>query len=156
MMTRWSDWGFDPGFGELDRTLAEFDLLRREMNRLFDGGLGHERGRARGSSWPRVSVHDQGGSLLLRAELPGVSDKDLAITLDQGIVTLKGERRASVPEGYSVHRQERADVTFARSFSLPCKIDRERAKADLKDGVLTLELPKAAEEQPRRIAVKAS
>jgi HSP20 family protein len=120
MLTRWNDWAF----GDLDRTLTEFDVLRREMNRLFDtrspAGL-----RTHTSSYPRVSLFDRGSELVVRAELPGVSEQDVDVTVDRGLLTLKGARDVEVPDGYSVHRQERGSMQFARSFTLPCQVDAE-------------------------------
>lgn len=152
-------------FNDIDRTFAAVDRLRRRMDRLFE-----EQEQARGylraplfeeaeRTWngdraPRLTVTDTGPALVLRAELPGFGDKDVQISLHQDVVTLAGERRATVPEGYVVHRQERAAFKFARSFSLPMKIDPEKSVATLKDGLLTLTLTKAPEAQPRQIAVK--
>ena len=150
MLTRW----YDYGFGDVERRLAEFDVLRRELNRLFEGGRAPRRTmRAGAGSWPRIGLFDRGEALLLRAEVPGVANDDLEINLDQGVLSLKGERKAEVPEGYSVHRQERGSLSFSRSFSLPCQVDAEKAKATLTDGVLTLSLPKMPEAKPRQIAV---
>lgn len=146
MLTRWSDWGF----GDVDRTMAEFDTLRREMNRLFDGRTSRA---ARSGGYPSIGLFDRGSELVVRAEVPGLSNDDLDLTVDQGMLTLRGERKVDVPEGYSVHRQERGSIKFARSFSLPCKVDAEKTTANLKHGVLTLVLPKAPEDQPRQIAV---
>jgi HSP20 family protein len=140
---------------DLERRLAEFDALRREMNRYFDAEPRRRGGFAATATWPRIGLYDRGNDLLVRAELPGVADEDLEINLDQGVLTLKGERKLEVPEGYSVHRQERRNVSFSRSFSLPCKVDPEKTEAHLKSGVLNLVLPKAAEDQPRKITVSA-
>lgn len=150
MLTRWNDWGFR----DMERTLAEFDALRREMNRVFDQD-GNGRQRRIASGVPRMSLHDQGSELVLRAELPGVAQKDVDVSIDQHLLTLRGERTVHPPEGYSVHRQERGSMRFARSFTLPCRVDAEKANATLERGVLTLVLPKAPEDQPRQIAVKA-
>jgi HSP20 family protein len=140
---------------QFERTLADFDSVRREMNRLFDGNYRQSRA-ARSVGWPRIALFDQGANLVVRAELPGLNEKDVNLSIDQGVLTLRGERSAPPPEGYSVHRQERAHYRFARSFTLPCKVDVEKTKAALENGVLTVTLPKAPEEQPRQIAVRAS
>jgi HSP20 family protein len=151
MLTRWNDWGAR----DLDRTLSEFDALRREMNRIFEGDARSV--RAGGvASWPRMTLTDRGGELVLRAELPGMRESDLEITLDQGVLTLKGERKVEAPEGYSAHRQERAAFSFARSITLNARIDPEKAQATIDHGVLTMVLPKQPEDQPRQIKVRAS
>lgn len=146
MLIRWNDWGL----GNVDRSLAEFDALRREMNRVFDGASPRARTAIGG---PRVGLFDRGSELVVRAELPGVAHSDLDITLDPSLLTLRGERTLDVPEGYAVHRRERAAMKFARSFTLPCRVDAEKAAAKLQHGVLTLVLPKVPEAQPRQIAV---
>ena len=82
-----------------------------------------------------------------------MTEKELQISLNQDVLTLSGERKPDAVEGYTVHRKERPSVRFSRSFSLPCKVDPEKTSAVLKNGVLTLALNKAAEAQPRQIAV---
>jgi len=108
------------------------------------------------SAWPHVSLYDAGAELRLRAEVPGLSEKDLDVTVEQSSLSIRGERKADAPEGYSVHRQERGAFSFARRFALPCRIDAEKTTAHLKDGVLEMTLPKVAEEQPRQIRVRAA
>ena len=153
MLTRWSNLS-DFGLG-FDQSLAAFEQLRREMERVFGE---YERGGAhRGvTAWPRVQLHDTGTALVVSAELPGVKDNDLELTVNEDTLTLKGERKDTAPEGYSVHRKERGALRFSRSFQLPVKIDSSKAEAKLVNGILTLTLPKAAEAQPKRITVKAS
>ncbi|MBW2526799.1 MAG: Hsp20/alpha crystallin family protein [Deltaproteobacteria bacterium] len=151
MLTRWNDWGaFDWA-----RSLAEFEQLRRELNRAAGEGAPDRSRLQSPTAFPRVGLFDTKEQLVLRAELPGVAEDDLDITVDEGTLAIRGTRKVTIPEGYSVHRQERAETTFARSFALPCKVDSDKAQAELKYGVLTLTLPKAPEVQPRQIAVKA-
>lgn len=145
MLTRWTD---------LDRTFAALDDFRRRMDRLwdeFDGGYGI----AAPVSWPRANLYDTGESLTLLVELPGLTENGIKLTLNQDVLTLSGERPRHAPEGYAVHRQERPALRFARSFQLPCKVNPERASATTKNGLLTIELPKAPESQPRSITVRA-
>jgi HSP20 family protein len=110
----------------------------------------------RGAGWPLVSLHDEGEALALYAEVPGLSEKDIDLNLNQNVLSISGERKVEAPEGYSVHRRERGSVRFSRSFSLPCPIDPEKASATVKDGILTVRLEKAPEARPRQITVKAS
>ena len=160
MMTRISD---------VDRTFAAMDELRRKMERVFDDYDGRAgQGSARAffepfdfgfqqrtvATWPRLSVYDTGSALVLHAEVPGLKDSDIKIEVAQNVLSLSGERKADAPEGYAVHRRERAPVKFARSLSLPCKVDVEKATATVVDGMLTLTLPKSPEAQPRQITVK--
>jgi len=146
MLTRWTDLG-----GTM------LDEFQRRMNRLFEElDYGRWAGtRFIGVSWPQANLYDNGKELMLRAEVPGLSEKDLQINANQEMLTISGERKVEVPEGYSVHRQERGEVRFSRSFTFPCKVDLEKTTAAVKHGVLTVTLPKAAESQPRQITVKA-
>jgi HSP20 family protein len=147
-------------FDDLDRTFATMDHLRRRMDRLFDDfEPAPPRGRSVERMWsgrfPRLSFADAGASLVLEADLPGLTEKDVRLEVHQEVLTIRGERRQDAPQGWFVHRQERAPVKFSRSFTLPCKVDPEKSTATLKNGVLTLTLTKAAEAQPRQIAVNA-
>lgn len=141
---------FNYYLGDFDRTLSLLDEFRRRMDRVFDDV---DTGR---TTWPRANLYDTGAALRLEMELPGVVDKDVQLTLNQEVLTLQGKRKADPPEGYSVHRRERAPLEFSRSFALPCKVDPEKVTATLRDGVLTVELQKVPEAQPRQITVKAN
>ena len=150
MLTRWSN---------LDRTFAALDDFRRRMDRLFydfDQATGEDRWLTGGSTWPRMGVHDDGNRLLVYAEVPGLSDKDLQLSLNRNVLTVSGERSVEIPEGYAAHRRERGAYRFSRSFSLPCAVDPEKTTATAKDGVLTVALEKAPEAKPRQITVQAS
>ena len=150
--------GEDDGEGlrESLRDLSrQFEELRREMDRVFyEGDRG---GFALGREvWPTATVTDAGNAWVLRAELPGLSDKDVELTVNADSVTVRAERKLDTPQGYTVHRRERAGFRVARTFSLPHKIDPEKVDAELKNGVLTVKLSKAPEAQPRQIQVKSS
>jgi len=154
MLRRTNHWKEMPGLGLRDLS-RQFDELRREMDRVFFEG---ERGGfALGREiWPTATVTDNGGSWMLRAELPGLTEKDLELTVNADSVTVRAERKVEAPQGYTVHRRERAGFRLARTFSLPTKIDPEKVEASLKHGVLTVTLSKAPEAQPRQIQVKVS
>jgi len=152
-------------FSDLDRQFnawTAMDHLRRRMDRLFEeyepssarAALSSEAERLWARRFPRVTVTDERASLVLKAELPGLGEQDVQLSIHQDVLTLSGERKVDAPEGYYVHRQERTPVKFARSFTLPCKVDPETSTATLKDGVLTVTLNKTPEAQPRQIAVK--
>jgi HSP20 family protein len=153
MITRFSDFNDWPSFGFADfsRPQSPHAHLRRELDRLFGDA---ERNAAPSSS--RVAFEDDGSNFVLRADVPGLSENDVQISVAGSTVTLRGERKIDVPEGHSVHRRERAEVRFAKSFQLPARVDAEKVTATLKHGVLTLTLPKAAEAQSRQISVKAA
>lgn len=155
MLTRWND-PF-PVLGSLDDALSMFDQLRRQVDRVSDS---FARGTPRGafglqSQWPRLSLRDTGAALELSADVPGLTDKDIELTLTRDVLSIKGERAVNAPEGYTVHRQERPSVKFTRGISLPCIVDPEKTSATVRDGVLTVTMEKAKEAKPRQIAVKA-
>lgn len=152
MPTRFSDFNDWPSFGFADFGRAyPHSQLRRELDRLFGE---FERSATRDAS--TLSFEDDGSNFVLRAEVPGLTENDFQINLAGSTLTLKGERKLEAPEGYTVHRRERSAFHFARSLELPARVDGEKVTATLKNGVLTLMLPKAAEAQPRQITVKAA
>jgi len=153
-LSRYGDFTDWPGrrFGGLAGSFGALEELRREMDRLFNQPGVFESPAA----YPRVSVEDQGAAFVARAEVPGLSEKDVELTVTGSTLTLKGERKLSPPAGYSAHRSERSSFQFARSFELPSKIVHDKVEAKLEHGVLTVTLPKAPEAQPKQITVKAS
>lgn len=152
-LTRWNN---DFGWGDTDRTLLALDELRRRMGRMFDETM---EGRASGISglgtWPPVNLYDNGSEMVLMAEIPGVDEKDLDLQINQDVLTISGQRKTEIPEGYSAHRRERGAMRFSRSFTLPFKVDPEACGAILKNGVLSVKFGKAPEAKPRQISVKA-
>lgn len=146
MMTYWMD---------LSDPYRAFDTMRRRMDQVFreyDEGAG---GRARTLAYPRADLRDTKDGFVLTAEVPGLTDKDINISATGDSLTIQGERKAAAPEGYAVHRQERGQLRFARSFAMPARIDVEKVTATVKHGVLTVTLPKHPESQPKSITVKA-
>jgi HSP20 family protein len=141
-------------WNDFERTFAAMDELRRTVEQAWRDEESAPYQRATG--WPRVSLWDEGSNLVLKADLPGLTDKEVQLQLTQDVLTVTGERRADAPEGYSVHRQERLPARFSRSFQLPVKVDGAGITASLKDGVLTVTMPKAPESQPRQITVKSA
>jgi HSP20 family protein len=145
--------------GDDDRTFSMLEELRRRMDRMWQDWDTDEPGLATQLSsaqvWPRVNVYDTGNALVLKADVPGVSEKDIQISINQGALSISGERKTDAPQGYAVHRQERGALNFARAFSLPVPVDADKTTATIKDGVLTVTLAKAAEAQPRKIGVVA-
>jgi HSP20 family protein len=145
------------------RTLAErdpFAVLRREMNALFDGFFSNVGAPARGfhSFNPRVDVTEDDKEIRITAELPGVEEKDVEVSLTRDAITLKGDKRSEKEDkGEERYRLERSYGSFRRSFSLPCEVDSDKASASFKKGVLTVTLPKSAQAaKSKKIAVKAS
>ena len=132
------------------RELASMEVDR--LNRMFSDFYG---GFDR--AWvPAVDVYETNDhEFVLKAELPEMKREDIAITFDNGTLTLKGERTAEAEtsrENY--HRVERQHGTFTRSFTLPTTVDAERIQASYKDGVLTIRVPQREEAKPKQIEIK--
>lgn len=147
-MWRWNDF---------DRTFAAIDELRRRLDHAFAGddpAFALEETFARGA-FPRLKLSDVGEAFELRADLPGVREDDLKLSVYQDILSLEGERKNESLEGFAVHRKERPVSRFTRSITLPAKIDADKVSASLKDGVLTITMPKAPEAKPKQIPVRA-
>jgi len=132
--------------------------VRDEMNRLFSEVFSRprdEEGAWFAGAWtPPVDIYDTNDALVLKAELPGFSKEDVSVELKDNTLILKGERKreAEVKEE-NYHRLERAYGAFQRSFSLPATVDQEKVKANYKDGVLELRLPKVEVAKPKRITI---
>ena len=144
MLTRW-----DP--------LRDLQRMQDEMNRLFDDRL-TTRGSGESVGWtPSVDIYEDEESISLRFELAGVDPKDVDIRFENGVLTLRGERKLEREEKRdNYHRVELSYGTFTRSFSLPGTIDAERIKAESKNGILAVLLPKKPEAKPKSIQVKVS
>jgi HSP20 family protein len=129
---------------------ALFGRLQRQLDQAFG-----ETDAARVSWIPRVDVREEAERFVVAADLPGVEGKDIEITADKGVLTIRGERRSEKKDsGYG--RLERASGTFLRRFTLPESADAEAIKATHVNGVLELSIPKRPQAQPRRINVEAA
>ena len=131
------------------------DQWRREMDDMYRQGRDDET-RVVGSNWaPAVDIKEEDDRYLLYADIPGVRPEDIEISMDKGVLTIRGERKHATEEsqqGY--HRRERQHGVFMRRFSLPQTVDAEAISASSRDGVLELVLPKTTEPQPRKIEVR--
>ena len=136
--------------------------LQDRINRLFEEGLVRLRPwtseAIEDAAWsPAVDIVETENDIVLRADLPGVDPKDVDIQVENGTLTLKGERKFEKEvKNESYHRVERSYGSFARSFSLPNSISTEKVKAEFKDGLLTLTLPKREEAKPRTVKIDVS
>lgn len=136
--------------------------LQERMNRMFDESFrgiatrpGAEEDWALGGSWaPAVDIYEQDGNIVLKAEVPGVDPKDVDILVENNVLTLRGERKFDQEvKKESYHRVERSYGTFTRSFTLPNVVDTDKIKAEHKEGVLRVTLPKKEEAKPRQISI---
>ncbi len=134
-----------------------FSDLRREVGRFFDdfGMPFATNGGQLGEAVPAVNVWEDPESIFVEAELPGMTMNDVELTVVGSELSIRGERKPESAEGVTFHRRERGTGAFTRFVALPMAVETGRVEAVLRDGVLTVTLPKAAEAKPRRIEVKA-
>ena len=123
--------------------------LQREIDNLLDTWTGY------GTGWhPRVDVAESEREFTVTAELPGLSKEDIAVTLEDDVLTIEGERKHEEEQkDKQFYRRERAYGTFKRSFGLGAEVDAAKISANYKDGVLILTLPKSEKAKPRQIKV---
>lgn len=131
--------------------------IQNSMNRLFDDAfddfLGSNRGRSIGWA-PAVEIYETTQNLVLIAEVPGFEKNDITISLENNQLTFAGERIVTEKENRQYHRNERRFGKFERSFQLPGSFDGEKVQANLKNGLLTITVPKREEAKPKQIEVK--
>src|SRR5258706_2326332 len=137
-----------------------FDRLHTRINELFEEntGRGQTRPSATGSVWlPPVDILESKDSYLIRADLPGMKKEDVNLAVNDGTLTVSGERKAqAVSEGVEYHRTERIHGRFSRSFYLPQTVKQDGIKASYRDGILEIHVPKAEEAKPRQIDINIS
>lgn len=144
--TRWNP------FAEVQ---SEVNRLRGEMDRLFGRFGTSARQLFSPTEYPALNIWEDDDFLYLEAELPGMELDDLEIYVNRGnVLTLSGERKEPACDGGTWHRRERGYGRFTRVIELPSVVESEKVEAHLKDGVLTIQLPKQERAKPRRITVK--
>ncbi len=134
--------------------------LQRDMNRLFDTRLSDAEPGSVGllaSDWaPAVDIREEEKQYIIHADVPGVNVNDIDITMENGLLTIKGQRSVEKKEETQHYqRMERVRGTFLRRFALPTLVDADKITAKCKDGVLEVIVPKAESAQPRRITVES-
>jgi HSP20 family protein len=135
----------------------DLNILQDRMNRLFDdAGRGWKGDEAVATTtWsPAVDIFETEGDIVVKAEIPGMDANDITLHLENNVLTLKGERRfekETKEENY--HRIERSYGTFSRAFSIPSMVDDEKIRADYKEGVLKIVLPKKEQAKPKQIRI---
>lgn len=146
MLTRWTD------------PFRELQSFQNQVNRIFNDTFapfasGREEGMT--AAWaPPVDIAESKDSLVFTVELPGFKQEELVLNVENGVLTLEGERRfEKKTDEKSFHRVERSYGRFIRSFSLPVNVDPERISASLNEGVLTVEIPKREEAKPKSIPI---
>jgi len=139
--------------------IRDLMTFQERMNRLFDETFGRRRGELSpletGDWCPAVDIFETKDAIELRAELAGMSPSDVEISLEDDVLSLRGERRMDKEvkeENY--HRIERSYGSFTRSFTLPRRVQKDKIKARFRDGVLHVTLPKAEEAKPKEIKIE--
>ena len=139
---------------------GEIDRLRDEMDRLYDRFFDwrpFHRFSEEGEWLPSLDVSETSKEIVVKAELPGLEAKDIDVSLDGNVLTLRGERKQEKEErDESFHRVERSYGSFSRSIRLPADVDHAQIKATYKRGVLKINLPKIRKESGKKIEVRAT
>jgi HSP20 family protein len=141
-----------PSLPSFTSALRDWDDVRRDMERVLDSMTAVS---ARSWVYPPIHVSETDDEIVVRAELPGIDARSLDVTMEQDTLTISGERRPQEEKNASYHRRERSWGTFRRSFTIPRRVDSAKVAARYVNGILTVELPKAAEARPRQITVQA-
>ena len=144
--------------GEMGSNYYGLRQLNRILDEAFNGWPLQEQGTITSAWLPPCDVVEDGDGVRIMMELPGVEPDDVRLSLENNILTIRGEKRQQQEstEGGRVHRYERSYGTFERSFSLPNTVDADKVSADYDNGVLTVRLQKAERMRPREIRVNAA
>ncbi|GIW55874.1 MAG: heat-shock protein Hsp20 [Nitrospiraceae bacterium] len=140
-------------------TFRELEDMADRLNRLVAGSPGTRAGSqetmARADWAPAVDVLETDTEFQIIAELPGVEKEDVKLSVEGGVLAISGRREPAKEEkGTRIHRIERASGSFLRSFSVPDSVDETKVKANYKNGILTVHLPKMEKARPKSIEVK--
>ncbi len=129
-----------------------FSQLQGELERMLATAFGPA-----GGVYPPVNVFDQADAYVVKVELPGVQPDKVRIDLEDNTLVLRGERAWTEPrDDAAFHRREREQGQFRRVVHMPGRLASDEAKADYRDGVLTIRVPKAKESRPRRVDIQAA
>jgi HSP20 family protein len=130
--------------------------LQDQINRLFNETFDHSSEEGNLTAWaPAVDIHETEQEVVVKADLPGVKPEDLDVRVENNLLTIRGERKFEKRVSEQNYlRVERSYGSFSRSFSLANTVNTEAIKADYKDGVLTLSIPKREEAKPKQIKVQ--
>lgn len=143
-LVRWNPW-------------REMSTLQHRINHLFNEPFfrsGDDDELRMGTWYPAVDMFDDDDKIVIKAELPGMDKKDISVDIENRVLTLSGERNyENEVKEENFYRRERASGKFKRAFNLPADVDSDKIKADFKDGVLKVEIPKPEEHKPKQITV---
>ena len=136
-----------------------FEDLRRLESRLFEPFFRYPylQEEMQSSAWnPAVDVLEETDKIVVKVEAPGVDEKDLRVTFEDGLLTVTGERQFERKDDRNYHRIERAYGSFTRSFTLPRSVDASQIVANYRNGVLEIEVPKKEESRPKQISINVN
>lgn len=145
-----------PGLLGSSSPFQEVARLKREMERIFSDLGGSPAHVARSGVFPPLNVREEGDTYYVEAEVPGIKPENIDIAVEGNTLTLRGERFPDAAENVSYHRQERRAGRFQKALTLPTDVNPDGIRAECKDGVLKLALPKAEHAKPRKIEIKTS
>jgi HSP20 family protein len=134
------------------------NTLQDQVNRLLEDSIRGAGANSSLTAWaPAVDIYETESELVVTADLPGINEKDLDVRVENNMLTIRGERKLekTVNED-NMLRVERAYGSFSRSFSLPNTVNTEAIKADYRDGVLTVKMPKREESKPKQVKVNVA
>jgi len=130
------------------------ELAQQGSREVAGSGNGAE--RAAVTFTPAVDIFEKGETTIIMADMPGTGPDDIDLTLERRVLTLTGRVKAQTPEGFRRVSSEYREGDYMRVFTLSDEVDQDKIKADFQNGVLRLELPRAAESKPKKISVKAA
>ena len=139
--------------------LDRWNNLRDELDSLFEMPFWSNFGRQSQlfSGWsPALDLYQNNDNVIARVELPGMRKEDIEISLQDGTLTISGERKSESGEGEKAERSERYVGKFRRSVTLPARVDANKVSATYKDGILTVTMPKAEDAKPRQIQINVA
>jgi HSP20 family protein len=137
--------------------LHEFVALSNRLNRTINDPLTQRTEDSYGAWAPPVDIFERQDHLVIRAEVPGIQKEDMDVRIENGVLTLHGERREEKEsKDVNAHLTERVYGSFTRSFSLPTTVDAAKVTAIYKDGVLEVTVPKVETAKPKRIEIKVA
>ena len=144
-LVRWSPW-------------REMNTLQNRLNHLFSDSFVQssqsDDDMSLGTWHPVVDMYDEDDRIVIKAELPGMEKKDIAVDVKDRVLTISGERNFdNEVKEEKYYRRERAYGKFQRAFSLPADVDSDKIKADFKDGLLKVEVPKPEKQKPKEITI---
>jgi HSP20 family protein len=152
MVERWEPF---KGIHRQTNLFDELVRMQQEMNSFFDDFFGERRSDLLEGNWlPALDVSETEKEIIVRVELPGMTQQDIDLSLHENMLLLKGEKKpAPTKSQENYHRAERSYGSFNRSLTLPANVDPNQVQATFKDGVLQITLSKVAEVKPQKISI---